>query len=152
METTTETVSDTVPSERVEVLSPPPFQTLEAPIASPHVPPALPSMPHANASRSLAGLFDLNISVAVLAIVADVVLFAGDVCTLGGMTPIIFFFAIVLGVITYLIQTNWHRDDRNSALIKSLIIFFLTALPGPITPLFAVPAALVSVVRKIRGR
>jgi hypothetical protein len=62
------------------------------------VPPPLPPMPHANASGSLAGLFDLDIRVGFLATVADLVLFGGDVCTLGGLTPIIFCFSIVLGV------------------------------------------------------
>lgn len=38
--------------------------------------------------------------------------------------------AIPLGLITYLAQEEWGRDSKKSALLKALMVAFLTALPG----------------------
>jgi hypothetical protein len=110
------------------------------------------TLPQPAASRGIGAAFGLDPRIAILAIVTDMILFAGDVCTLGGFVPVAFCFACGLGVITYLAQKAWHGDDRNSALIKAMIVTFLTALPGPITPFFAIPAGLIGLVNKIRHR
>jgi hypothetical protein len=120
-----------------------------AAMPSPSMPPPV---PQSNAVRGIGGVFDLDPRIAVLAIVTDMILFAGDVVTFGGFMPVAFLFAIGLGFITYEAQITWHQDDRKSALIKAAIVAFLTALPGPITPFFAVPSVIMSVVKRIRRR
>jgi hypothetical protein len=119
------------------------------PKPSPPIPPAL---PQSVAARGIGSVFDLDPRIAALAIGTDVILFTGDIFTVGGFFPMAALFAIGLGVITYKAQIAWHNDDRNSAMIKAMIVAFLTALPGPITPLFALPGGIVGLVKAIRRR
>jgi hypothetical protein len=123
---------------------------MEAALPQPSLMP--PPVPQSNAARGIGAIFDLNAPIAVLAIVTDMILFAGDVVTFGGFMPVAFLFAIGLGFITYEAQITWHHDDRKTALIKAMIVAFLTALPGPITPFFAVPSVIMGIVKRIRRR
>jgi hypothetical protein len=114
------------------------------------VPPALP--PQFAAARGVGSVFMLDPRIAVLVIVTDLTLFAGDVVTIGGFVPIAMFFAAALGFITYQAQMAWHNDDRKNAFIKGMIVGFLTALPGPISAFFAVPGVIIGVLKKLGKR
>lgn len=110
------------------------------------------SQAHAAASQGLTAMFGLDPRAAVLTIVVDLLLFGGDLSTLGLLIPVGVAVAVGLGGIVYLIQTHWYHDDRKSALIKSATVALLTAIPVPIAPLFAVPGGLLGVVRALRRR
>lgn len=58
----------------------------------------------------------------------------------------------VLGVITYRVQKSWYRDDRESAVIKGLIVGLLTAIPTNIPAFLYVPSGILGLVHLIRGK
>ena len=57
--------------------------------------------------------------------------------------------AAALGFIVYKIQRKWYNDDHDSAMIKALIVGLLTAIPVPLTPLVAIPAGIIGIVKAI---
>jgi hypothetical protein len=42
---------------------------------------------------------------------------------------------------------KWYGDDRESALIKALILAFLTAIPVPLPAFLSVPAGIMGLFR-----
>ena len=58
----------------------------------------------------------------------------------------------VLGVIAYLAQRKWYGDDKDSALIKALILGFLTAIPTPLPAMLTVPSGILGLVHKWRRK
>jgi len=110
---------------------------------------------HQNVAAHKGGLiqtFGLDIRVAGLAILVDVLAFSGDVVSAGLLYPVELISAVVLSVITYKIQKHWYGDDHQSALIKALLIGLITAIPVPISPLFAGPAGVLGMVRALFGK
>jgi hypothetical protein len=108
--------------------------------------------PQSAASRGLAQTFGLDIRAAILAVIVDLMVFGGDVASLGALLPIAIGVAGVLAFIVYKIQVKWYKDDHDSALIKALIIGLLTAIPVPLTPLIAIPGGLLGIVSAIRRK
>ena len=96
--------------------------------------------------------FGLDIRVAILAVIVDTLVFGGTIVTFGAL----YFFevaaGVVLGYITYKIQSNWYGDDHNAALIKGLVIGLVTAIPAPITWLFAVPGGTLGFLHMFRRK
>jgi hypothetical protein len=109
------------------------------------------AVPHAVAARGLAQMFGLDFRAAILAVIVDLLVFGGDAISFGLLLPLGIGVAAVLSFIVYKIQRQ-SGDDHDSALIKSLIIGLLTAIPAPLTPLFAIPAGIIGVVNCIGGR
>ena len=90
--------------------------------------------------------YGLDIRVAILAVIVDTMVF-GTTAFTGGILYIIELIAgFVLAFLTYKMQKNWYGDDHDSALIKAGIIGLLTAIPVPITGLFAVPGGALGIV------
>jgi hypothetical protein len=110
------------------------------------------TLPHAAASKGLAQMFGLDIRAAILAVLVDLMVFTGDVASLGSLLPFSLCVAGALGFITYKIQRRWYGDDHDSALIKAMIIGLLTAIPVPLTPLIAIPSGMVGIVKAIRRK
>jgi len=96
--------------------------------------------------------FGLDVRVAMLAVLVDVLAFSGDVISAGLLYPVELISAVILAVITYKIQKHWYGDDHHSALIKALLIGLITAIPVPISPLFTGPAGLLGLVRALVGK
>ena len=109
-------------------------------------------VPHAAASRGLAQMFGLEIRAAVLAVLVDLMVFAGDTFSLETLVPLGIAAAAALGFIVYKIQRKWYNDDHDSALIKAMIVGLLTAIPVPITPLIAIPGGIVGIVKAVRRK
>ena len=127
-----------------------PLQSVQ-PCSIARVEPAEAAVPHAAAARGLAQVFGLNIRAAILAVLVDLMLFGEDAVTFGTHMPLGICAAAALSFIVYKIQRQ-DGDDHDSALIKSLIIGLLTAIPSPLTPLIAIPGGIIGVVSYIRGR
>jgi uncharacterized membrane protein YvlD (DUF360 family) len=70
----------------------------------------------------------------------------------GALVPIAIAVAAVLAFIVFKIQFHWYKDDRDSALIKAMIVGLLTAIPVPITPLFAIPGGILGIVNVVKRR
>lgn len=106
-------------------------------------------------SRGFTQIFGLDPRIAFLTFVIDLMLFGGEVLSLGLLIPIAVIAGVVLGFITYRAQMRWYGDDRESALIKGVIIGLLTAIPTPLPAILYVPSGLlglIHMVRKGRGR
>jgi hypothetical protein len=120
------------------------------PLSSSGGPGAMP--PQKAASRGLSQMFGLHPSASVLTILVDLMLFGGDVVTLGAMIPLGVVVAAVLAFIVYRIQITWYGDDHDSALNKAFIVGLLTVIPVPLSPLVAIPGGLIGIVKVIRRK
>jgi hypothetical protein len=94
-------------------------------------------------SRGFAQLFGLDPRIALLTFIVDLMLFGGTVLTFGLLIPVSLAAGIVLGFITYRAQIKWYGDDRESALIKGVIIGLLTAIPTPLPAILYVPSGIL---------
>lgn len=121
-----------------------------APQTYPAVPQANPFAWHAARARGFGQIFGIHPAIAFLTLVVDLMLFGGEVATLGAILPVSIGAGCVLGLIVYLAQRKWYGDDKDSALIKALIVGFLTAIPTPLPALLAVPSGIVGLIHHFR--
>ena len=72
--------------------------------------------------------------------------------TLGGslvaLTAVSTVCGIILGIITYLAQKKWYDDDKESAVIKALIVGFLTAIPAGLPGYLVIPSGIIGFFRR----
>jgi hypothetical protein len=113
-----------------------------------------PTMPSVNGSpappavgRGLLGTFGLDPRVALITVMADLMANSATIVSAGLLYEVELGAAVVLAVIAYKAQRAWYGDGHDSALIKALIVGLLTAIPVPITPLFAVPGGVLGALR-----
>jgi hypothetical protein len=111
---------------------------------------SLKKSPHGAAARGFGQMFGIAPAMASLTLVVDTMLFGGEVGTLGASLPISFAAACVLAVIAFLWQRKYYNDDDEAALIKALILGFLTALPTAIPMVIYVPAGVIGLVHNLR--
>ncbi len=102
--------------------------------------------------RGFGQVFGLDPRVAFLTLVVDGMLFGGDIATLGASALLSIPAGVVLGVITYKAQRHWYGDDRESALIKGLIVGLLTAIPTSLPGLLTVPTGLIGLAHMLRRK
>jgi hypothetical protein len=58
-----------------------------------------------------------------------------------------------VGLVAYKAQRHWYGDDRESALIKGLIVGLLTAIPTSLPGFLTIPSGIVGLVHLFpRGR
>lgn len=124
----------------------------------PNVPqyqPAVAGVPlehHAGRARGFGQLFGVHPTIAFVALLIDLMLFGGEVATMGALLPVSIGAGFVLGVITYLAQRKWYGDDSETAAIKALILGLLTAIPTPLPAALYIPSGIVGLVHKFRGK
>jgi hypothetical protein len=100
--------------------------------------------------RRFGRLFGLDPRVAVLTLIVDMMLNAGDLATMGLLLPVSMMAGIVLGFVVYRAQINWYGDDQESARIKAIILGLLTAIPTPIPEILYLPAGIVGLFHGFR--
>jgi hypothetical protein len=103
--------------------------------------------PHQLAARGFAQTVGLLPTMASLTVVADTMIFGGDIATAGLLLPVAIGAGVVLGVITFLAQRKYYGDDNEAALIKGLVVAVLTAIPSPLPYFLFVPEGLVGLFR-----
>jgi hypothetical protein len=108
--------------------------------------------PHVAAARGLTQMFGLDIRAAILTVIVDLMVFGGDVISLGLLIPLGIAVGGVLGFIVYKIQSHWYKDDHQSAVIKALIVGLLTAIPVPLGPVIAIPGGLLGIVNSLKRK
>jgi hypothetical protein len=134
--------------------SPPSYSPQQQPAYQPGL-----ARPHNVAARGVAQIFGVHPAIAILTIAVDVMLFGSDgvmVALAGPTAGISLALALIiscsaggiLGTIAYMAQKKWYGDDNQSALIKALILAFLTAIPTSIPNLLFVPFGLLGFFRK----
>jgi hypothetical protein len=106
----------------------------------------------ARAPRGLTQLFGLDPRIAFLMFLIDVMLFGGEVLTLGLLIPVAMVAGVVLGFITYRAQKRWYGDDPDAALIKAAIVGLLTAIPTPLPAIAYLPSGLLGLIQVARAR
>jgi hypothetical protein len=107
---------------------------------------------YAIAAGGLGQTFGILPSVAILTLGVDAMLFGAEAGTLGLSLPFSCAAGGVLGVITFLAQRKYYGDDSEGALIKGLILAFLTAIPTPLPALLYVPCGIVGFVHNLRRK
>jgi hypothetical protein len=105
---------------------------------------------HAARARGFSQMFGVHPAIAFLTLIVDLMLFGGEVATMGAILPVSIAAGGVLGLITYLAQRKWYGDDKDSAAIKGLILGFLTAIPTPLPALLTVSSGIVGLVHRLR--
>jgi hypothetical protein len=55
---------------------------------------------------------------------------------------------LILAIITYLAQKKWYDDDKESAIIKALIVGFLTAIPVGLPGYLTIPSGIIGFFRR----
>ena len=118
--------------------------------------PAAPQNPpyvnHAERVRGFGQKFGIHPAIASLTLIVDLMLFGGEVATMGAILPVSIGAGIVLGVIAYLAQRKWYGDDHDSAAIKALVLGFLTAIPTPLPAILSVPSGIVGLIHNFRRK
>jgi len=112
----------------------------------------LENSPHSAAVRSFGQMFGLHPAMAALTLIVDMMLFGGEVVTMGAILPLSCAAGGVLAIIAFLAQRKWYGDDAQSALIKALCLGFITALPSALPAVIYVPSGLVGLVHNLRKR
>jgi hypothetical protein len=110
------------------------------------------TFPYPAAPRGAVAAFGLDPRVALLTVLVDLMANSATIVTAGLLYEVEFGAAVVLAFITYKAQRAWYGDDRDSALIKASIVGLLTAIPVPITPLFALPGGAIGLLRAFRRK
>ncbi len=105
---------------------------------------------HQVAARGFAQTFGLHPAMAFLTVIADTMIFGGDIASAGLLLPVAAVGAVILGIITFMAQKAWYHDGSESALIKALVVALLTAIPSPLPYFLFVPAGLVGLFRARR--
>jgi hypothetical protein len=91
--------------------------------------------------------FGLDPRVALLTVMVDLLANSASIVSAGLLYEVELGAAVVLTLVAYKAQRAWYGDDRDSALIKALAVGLLTAIPVPITPLFALPGGAIGLLR-----
>jgi hypothetical protein len=107
---------------------------------------------HLAKARGFGQIFGIHPAIAFLTLVVDMMLFGGELATLGAILPISIVSGLILGIIAYMAQRKWYGDDKDSAIIKALILAFLTAIPTPLPAILYVPSGIVGLIHKLRGK
>ena len=104
------------------------------------------------AARGFAASFGLDPRVALLTVLIDLMANSATIVSAGLLYEVELGAAVVLTFIAYKAQRAWYGDDRDSALIKALVVGLLTAIPVPIAPLFALPGGAIGLLRLLRSK
>jgi hypothetical protein len=111
-------------------------------------PPSTPNASRSEVARGFSGTFGLDPRVALLTVLIDFMANSATIVSAGLLYEVELGAAVVLSYIAYRAQRAWYGDDHDSAQIKALIVGLLTAIPAPITPLFAIPGGLIGWLRR----
>jgi hypothetical protein len=111
---------------------------------------SLENTPHAAEARSFGQMFGLHPIPALTTLVVNAMLFGGTIITMGALWPLALVVAVVLGFITYKAQMRFYSDDHDAALIKSLAVGLITAIPVGLPAFLTVPSGVVGLVHTLR--
>ena len=97
-------------------------------------------------------MFGIDPRIAVVMLVLDAMLNAGEIASMGLLVPVSLAAGVVLGYVTYRAQRKWYGDDKESAMIKALIVGLLTAIPTPLPEILYLPFGIVGFFHNLRRK
>jgi hypothetical protein len=103
-------------------------------------------------SRGFGQMFGIDPRIAVVMLVLDAMLNAGEIASMGLLVPVSLAAGVVLGYVTYRAQRKWYGDDKESAKIKALIVGLLTAIPTPLPEILYLPFGIVGFFHNLRRK
>ena len=107
---------------------------------------------HAARARGFSQVFGVHPAMAALTVIVDLMLFGGEVATMGAILPVSIGAGAILGGIAYMAQRKWYGDDKESAAIKAAILGLLTAIPTPLPAILSVPSGIVGLIHNMRKK
>lgn len=121
--------------------------------------PASPNSLEHHHGRGFAQNFGLHPATALLTVIVNAMIFgsagiAGIMAIPTGgaslipLTIISTVSGAILGGISYMMQKKWYGDDKESAVIKALIVAFLTAIPVGLPGFLVAPAGVIGLFRR----
>jgi hypothetical protein len=102
------------------------------------------------AHRGFGQLFGLHPIPAATTFVANEMLFAGAVFSMGTLALLAPIVAVGLGIITYKSQRRLYNDDHDAALIKALAVGLISAIPVGLPTFLTVPSGVIGLVHTLR--
>lgn len=117
------------------------------------------NQPHQLVTRGFAQIFGLQPAMAILTVAVNAMIFGDAVLSVPGaiftaalslaqLVAVSTSAGAILGFITYKAQKKWYGDDKESALIKALIVGLLTAIPVGLPGFLVIPSGIVGFFRK----
>jgi hypothetical protein len=97
-------------------------------------------------------MFGLDPRVAFLTFIADCMLNAGEVASMGLILPVSLVAAVAIGFIAYRAQMKWYGDDSESAMIKAVMLALLTAIPTALPSFLYGTAGLIGLAHVLRRK
>ncbi len=122
------------------------------PIVYPPYQQPYPQSREATAAKGIGQIFGVDPRIAILALILDAMLFAGEIISFGVLITLSVVVGAIFGFITYKAQISWYGDDKDSAIIKALIMGLLTAIPSPLPAFLYVPSGVIGLIHLIRKR
>jgi uncharacterized YccA/Bax inhibitor family protein len=99
-------------------------------------------------AHGVAQTFGLHPAMALLTVVVNTMVFVSGLVSGGTGWLISIPVGVVIAIITYKGQKKWFADDHESALIKALIVGFLTAIPTSLPGYLTLPAGVLGFFRR----
>lgn len=103
---------------------------------------------HHMMAHGVAQTFGLHPAMALLTVVVNSMVFLSGIVSGGTGWLISIPVGVVIGFITYKGQKKWFGDDHESALIKALIVGFLTAIPTSLPGYLTLPAGVLGLFHR----
>jgi hypothetical protein len=94
--------------------------------------------------------FGISPLLALVVFLANTMVFVTGFATLGVGWLTSIPVAIVVGLLTYFMQVKWYRDDRDSAIIKAMIVGFLTSIPTALPGYLVIPMGIIGLIHDLR--
>ena len=104
------------------------------------------------AARGFGQVFGLHPISAVTTLAVNAMLFGGTIFTMGALALVASIVAAVLGYITYKAQRRFYGDDHDAALVKSVAVALITAIPVGLPAFLTVPSTVVGLIHTLRRK
>jgi hypothetical protein len=140
------------PNYRTETDEATAFRSRFVPYEEADMPPHIRSGDHHPAARTFGQAFGLHVIPGVTTVTVNAMLFGGMIITMGALWIVALIVAGVLGYLTYRCQRSMYGDTHDAALVKSMAVFLITAIPVGLPAFLTVPSIVVGLVHTLRGK
>jgi hypothetical protein len=104
-----------------------------------------------HAARGFSQAFGLHPIAGITTLAVNMMLFTGELATMGALIPVAFAVAVVLAYVTYKCQVR-YGDDHDAALVKAMAVGLLTAIPTSLPSFLTLPSTAVGIIHMLRRK